>query len=736
MSTKQGRLDLDSPQAQKERQEALQQAKTATKVSNALKEGQLPATGQITNALDSIEASEALHDAARGMSVTGKTVVADTERVMRTMRDYMVEKNDEDNLQRAIMHSKKAAEEMKKLGISEKIQTNVAGATDDNTSTLQLSKQALDHAIQVGKLLLTSEEYRDLLRELYFALRDAFARAAPGDTSTIQKNLDQATYIAQDALGTEKPIVTEQHLRHKEDNPDETKQRKKTEEMARKTKETGDVKSAMQQAPSPRDEVKKNLKQATVDTIDKEGSNLPNTDEIKETASDYQDKARHTLANLELTEENRRQLADRFTKILGLLEKNPNYRQSVDDLIALVSTIGQRHTNLAQATQSQIQETPAMREITEARRHIRLLFEQMAGGRSLQPLFDHLNDMWKKTQRDQHAHNYLHELRNFLEHCLKTPTCMQKQQNKEKLDHLINKGQSVLVEPYRSHLNSISHEIDEYLKAVSEDRTNQRLFKDVETLFSNAMLGPDGKLTVKPELARDLALLIRRLFHMLRFLPLPRVETHGDDMDLTLDNIVIYCGELLPNQIDIRTETNITVEDEQGKSNIHNTIHVTIEKIYGEVRDMVFEYHRKKLPEVQDSGIMTANFMDGEGMRMDLVFVTPKESDPEQNVKLASVNTNTKNLKTKFKETGHDALYTIISPIVNSMARSEIDKMISETVHSFFQSLDQQIGDAKSGFQNLKLAGGNGGKCEQQHEQSPAATADPHGRREVPKYGA
>jgi hypothetical protein len=84
---------------------------TAPCKNSIYREGKLPTTDQVTHAIESVQSSDAFHEASRGMSPLGKKVLVDTERLLDTTKKIFEEKNVGDELQQVIYHTGKATKD-------------------------------------------------------------------------------------------------------------------------------------------------------------------------------------------------------------------------------------------------------------------------------------------------------------------------------------------------------------------------------------------------------------------------------------------------------------------------------------------------------------------------------------------------------------------------------------------------------------------------------------------------
>ncbi|KAJ3033234.1 hypothetical protein HDV00_006556, partial [Rhizophlyctis rosea] len=124
-------------------------------VTKALQEGKLPTTDQAVGAIKQFQESGTLQEAAQGMSVEGKKVLLDTERLVEDTRKTLTQKLPNNELQNVIYYSSVAGQ-----------QARTSEASYEAQTAAQQLVQAGAKAAELARMIVTSSEFRSTLREV------------------------------------------------------------------------------------------------------------------------------------------------------------------------------------------------------------------------------------------------------------------------------------------------------------------------------------------------------------------------------------------------------------------------------------------------------------------------------------------------------------------------------------------------------------------------------------------
>jgi hypothetical protein len=140
-----------------------------------LKEARLPDNTEISRAIDQMTDSDTVRQASSDMSPAGKKAMEDLKKTMQAGKNVFIEKNKGDVLQQAVYHGAKAAG-----GVGGTMQDHLGDrniAADHFAGTGEIASQAGRRLMDLGRLLVSSSEYRRLLNDLRNLAQDAFGAA-------------------------------------------------------------------------------------------------------------------------------------------------------------------------------------------------------------------------------------------------------------------------------------------------------------------------------------------------------------------------------------------------------------------------------------------------------------------------------------------------------------------------------------------------------------------------------
>jgi len=163
-------MTSDDNERRAREQAALQQREKIEQVAVAVREGKLPTTQQMTTAIEQVEQSDIIHDAARGMTPTGKKVLADTEKLLETTKEVLTEKNPNDELQYALYHGMQALKHVEGSVDSAKLKSQSQEGAEAAGPLLQ---EGVSKLVDLAMLLVSSSEFRRLVNELSQIAQDA-----------------------------------------------------------------------------------------------------------------------------------------------------------------------------------------------------------------------------------------------------------------------------------------------------------------------------------------------------------------------------------------------------------------------------------------------------------------------------------------------------------------------------------------------------------------------------------
>jgi len=646
----------NDPERSEREQEAIQARDKAVQATEALKDGRLPSTDQVTSAIESVQKSDSFHEASRGMSPLGKKVLADTERLLDTTKKIFEEKNVGDELQNVIYHTGKAT---KDTTSNATVPGDLKNKVTTETSSSQPSVQdSLKKTMIIPQLLMSSSEFRKLINDLHSIIQDALLRTIPDrDPSEIDTGIgsDQEKTVGQ--------------------------AKQETAQQAREgaypvAKEAADITGGYVKDFS---EGNKGAKETA-------------TEGAKHLASHFKGK----FTGYRLTEEQRDILVNRFKNLMIETQSRHEYQSVLEDLINNISRLNEQSQNIAghakETAKSQAGQSVDRTDLQKAQENAKKLIENFANHKSLDPLIEALKTLGRDVQNDQELRAYLNELREFALSSLRDPNFVKETDYIQHGSMLIDRGRTLLLERYSDHTQRIADEASAFNEALQNDALTAQWAADFQSLVRDLFLDENGQPTVKFELIKDFAKILKLAGEKIKYLPLPKIENSDEEYDYVFDNIVLYLAEAVPKHLRMNFMADISLNRDE-KDVLQNTAYIEIAQINADARNIAFYYKKKKgLINMMDVGLVDFSIpRHGLTIKLKILLNPPTESNPDIEIKVLEANTDIDELKFRLHDSKHDVLYSVLTPLVEKRVKNQVAKMISEKMAASVEYIKENI---------------------------------------------
>ncbi|CAJ0895829.1 10930_t:CDS:2, partial [Entrophospora sp. SA101] len=276
------------------------------------------------------------------------------------------------------------------------------------------------------------------------------------------------------------------------------------------------------------------------------------------------------ISSYQLSPEACERLVTRFKNVIIEIQKKPKYQQAIKDLINVIPQITEKSSEFAthitqhivvvgsSSTNDQQKRgsTPSMSSsaVEQNTKDV----ESFADNRSLYPLISTLNDFGQKIKHDEDLREFLKDLEHFILSSLLEPEFVKKTDYIQQGSGVINKGRKLLLGHYCELTQTIVGEVQEFNKAMMEDKATMELKRDVDILIEDLFLNEIGQFTFKFQLVKDFSIILPRLAKRLEYIPLPEYEYSDENIEFNADNIVLHVQhELFPKHINIGLNAEI-----------------------------------------------------------------------------------------------------------------------------------------------------------------------------------
>ncbi|CAJ0749086.1 20533_t:CDS:2 [Entrophospora sp. SA101] len=526
----------DSERAIRER-EVLQYKNKIVEVTEALGKGKLPTTSQISEEIDEIHQSELLYDATHGISVLGKKVLADLENLLDSLKRFFEEKNELQNV--VVYYATKLPSSRE--GIDQEIIVT-------EITNRSLVEEGIKNILNISQLIVTNSEFRKLINDIGTIAQDIIAKHEPSSSEIPTPETKDKKEIVAEIKDGEKD---------KEKGPEDKKGIVAETKKDKENKEKGIGEAVSKTSQKAQEKVSTAAKSTT------ELTEHHIKEDSKEITSDI-------ISSYQLSPEACERLVTRFKNVIIEIQKKPKYQQAIKDLINVIPQITEKSSEFAthitqhivvvgsSSTNDQQKRgsTPSMSSsaVEQNTKDV----ESFADNRSLYPLISTLNDFGQKIKHDEDLREFLKDLEHFILSSLLEPEFVKKTDYIQQGSGVINKGRKLLLGHYCELTQTIVGEVQEFNKAMMEDKATMELKRDVDILIEDLFLNEIGQFTFKFQLVKDFSIILPRLAKRLEYIPLPEYEYSDENIEFNADNIVLHVQhELFPKHINIGLNAEI-----------------------------------------------------------------------------------------------------------------------------------------------------------------------------------
>jgi len=239
---------------------------------------------------------------------------------------------------------------------------------------------------------------------------------------------------------------------------------------------------------------------------------------------------------------------------------------------------------------------------------------------------------------------------------------------------------------YRMIMFQLVQEIDELITDIRADRIMQEFSGATKCLSEDLFLNDSGKIAFKPQALNEFRKLLIPVFEQqFQNLSMPRIAGSDEDMDYEINNMILNGAILLPDKVWIENSGHLRVEAK--KSVYQSGMHIVMENINIEARDVQLEYTRKKFPQLSDQGKL--NLCVENGTTIQLWISTDSQDDRVFHVDNVDCSMGTVKLSgLNFAQ--HEKLYYFFLPLLQFLFRKRAERAIEEHLRDLMIRLDEK----------------------------------------------
>ncbi|GAA5934568.1 uncharacterized protein JCM15063_004617 [Sporobolomyces koalae] len=731
-------------------------------VIEAFRQGKMPNNEQCERALDYALEHSPINESK--LSKDGKNLVEDFRDIIRTAKQIVVEKNDDELLQNFIYHTTK-------------VQTPSADQVKNvNTATSQQDmqadgEQAVEHLRTLGKLIFTNSEFRKLLKDVGILGRDVAADAATKAANAARPSEEQLRQVDETAPDNQWVGPNGEVRDHTSDVPDtglaaKRDEAKRLKEQAQQKKEEVKQEGAdrAQNVANAADNAQQSQAGPATSHVGTDGtstspSNLGgasngqppyyggasqgSTGQNLSTSgmSDAQKEEAKDRANAGAnagSEQAKSEAKDVKNKVLGAIPDEHRERDYLDEKfpeerrdrfiyrLKKVIVENQRHKDYQQAIEFfldkaehyQVQAKEAGKQsggtvasvrhdtnYQRAQHELRTLLERFANGASMQGIFDSVDQLYTDSKNDSELSHWFHELNTYIRQCLQEPGYIMKDECDRRGRELKDSSKKFW-DPkegkYAGHKDRFFDEVQNFFTSYADDGLNQRLGESVKTLFSDLLFNSEGNLEYKAHLWKDIrTVILPELFQQIGYIPIPRAEYTSPDVDLVVEQLTLESANLLPNIFEIEARNYFKLSPYDNLGDVSkHSFWVSFSQVQTDLKDVAF-YIKKKTGFPKLTDSGYADvFLGGKGLSGKVHLESTGRRDHA--FKVVEVKIKIDKLKFAVRDSKHSFLINTLRPLATGLIKSALTKAIEAAIRSGLEQVDMQVADIRERLDEAK----------------------------------
>ncbi|KAJ3036403.1 hypothetical protein HDV00_002770 [Rhizophlyctis rosea] len=731
-------------QAQKE-ELAASKMRSLTYLTDKWQSGVPPTNAEIDSFLTHLETTQAFESHRGELSAEGAKVLDDTKAFFAEFRRFVREKNEGEVLQKFVVESREGGKvawrdhgdqlksnaanlknEIKKKGVKGKAREV---APDDEVTA---GNEAYQKAATVARLLVSSPKFRSLLVDAVSLSQYVLAGLAEKSAKTLRERGDAVVQNNQDVyheasnqngLGAPgsvaapynqptsssniPPLVPQTQGVHTNSvNPNVPaanvtthseipNSRPPTEgEAARDAANTAN--SAIPAALADT-QTAQNIQQGAANAAAKTTNALTSklSPEAQARALAAKDAVVGSVKE-EIPQEKRDEIVAKLKDLIRETQEHPEYQEAIEYLWNTFSELNDKGKAKIQQTTDTVQSGEYNKEVhthvLTARDYLRTFIERLAGGRPLGPLINSLDAIRLIIQNDKDLHTLFDRFKWFTRASLQQPGYIDRQEWKDEGNHLITSIRTIMDERYRPQTETLKREGQLYRDALRDDVGSRKLSEAGARINQDLFKDANGNLTFKPTLLSDLQnVVLPVLTNEIRVIPVPKITVDNPDVYLSLDNIILTTAAILPSLIEMEMHNSAVVALKKGSKSVsEHKLTVGVYQIQAKMDNVKFEVRKKKgFPTITDSGLASLLLArNGLSIRVTLQL---SPVNPHRTVRLTQVQAHIDTLKIRLSKTKHQALYSLVLPLLNSTIKTAIARAIEKTIRDQIGALDGTI---------------------------------------------
>jgi len=405
-----------------------------------------------------------------------------------------------------------------------------------------------------------------------------------------------------------------------------------------------------------------------------------------------------------MTEGERIELRNRLLPILIHFGKTPQSREALTNFFTVMSAIKSNigSTDIKGQISSAASQAGAggagltmQQQLSQIFKRLRSFAHRFTNGKSIDDLTFFTKEFFLMAKNHPESSTLFHDWKEFVLATISSgyDSPMGIEQTRiQQFDNLIYRTDTF----YASLANHyvvyrMMEEASAVFNAIRDDPLRKKLAADTKIFVSNFVSYDNyGRPSLNTEVLSQMrSLLVPMLREQLYYLPIPRIEGSNGTYDYWLDNLIFSTDDILPDHVRIEVKQKTHLDRVTSSSQNYTRILFTLDNVRTHMRNVRFWYRRNTMPKMTDEGFADV-FLTRNGARIRLALIANFSAAEPFTVQGVKVTLD--RFKIKIHESKHDWLYNAVTTLFRGRLKREIELRAEASIRNAFGRMNQQLG--------------------------------------------
>ncbi|EFR03238.1 hypothetical protein MGYG_06240 [Nannizzia gypsea CBS 118893] len=643
-------------------------------IYSAFANGKAPSNKQIDVALNSLLASKSLANPSPELSTETRQIIDDLRHIIISARNLVLVKNDGNMIQEFIWD----AGNFKGPGDIQGPDTS-----GEKAAAKQNAQQTAAGLKTLGTLLITNGQFRKLLQDATILIRDMAsdsAQKAAGALKPSEEDLAQIDKPADENVWHESPNMSKDALmsRFKKNKAQGNVDGINGSHATNGTNGVHGVNGVNgSNGVNGVGGVASNQQVGTSGTTDTGELKDEAAMKTKQRSKEAAERTRRFLSE-KMPRERREQTIWRIKKMIVEIQGHADYQEAIETLLSIAEGYAQRSRSLSKQGAGTLKGARDQSDTRKLESNLKTVIERFANSTSTDDLFDAIKKFYRNAENDPRLREWFRNVDTFTRKCLKEQGFVLRDESTAEWNRLYDEGRFLFTKRYKKDTDEVVEEGKFLANQFDEDPLNREFGQSLKKFFDHLGHDASGNIAFQKNILKDFAnTVIPGTLASLSYIPLPRIEVSDPMVDVVIENLAVQCDNLMPNILEFSSDNYWR----WGRKNIGN---------HNDNKANVSYYIKKKkgFPHVTDTGVMDV-FLGGDGFSFKIMSSSAQSKDKQHFIKADKVIVNIKNLDIRLKKSKHKMLFTLFKPLLLSVVRPAIQKVLELQIRQYFTKADK-----------------------------------------------